>query len=82
MVTLPIATKVAGLSTTMPTLRSPMMIRNSPTPAEIATLSVRGMASIIHSRTGVSERATNRTPERNTAPRAVCHGTPMPITTL
>ena len=30
----------------------------------------------------VSVRITNATPERNTAPSAVCQGTPMPFTTV
>ena len=43
----------------------------SPTPAEMPSLRLRGMALISHSRSGSKLRARKITPERNTAPSAV-----------
>jgi hypothetical protein len=42
-------------------------------PAEIAIFSERGIELTTHSRTGSSDRITNSTPDRNTAPSATCH---------
>ena len=73
---------VAGSDTMMPALRSPMNAMKSPTPAATAAYSSDGIAATIACRRPVSVRIKNATPERNTAPSAVCHGTPMPFTTV
>ena len=73
--------RVAGWSTTTPAFLSAMIARNRPMPAEIAILRPRGMALMIHSRTGRTLRMMNRMPERKTAPSATCQLWPMPSTT-
>ena len=40
-----------------------------------------GMPFTSHSRTFRTDTTKNSSPERNTAPRATCHGTPIPCTT-
>ena len=79
---LPSVTIVAGLGTTMPALRSPIIAMNRPIPAATAAYSSFGIASTINWRMPASVRIRNATPERNTAPSAVCHGIPIPLTTV
>ncbi len=50
-------------------------------PAAIASFKLLGMALMTHSRKCVTLTIRKSTPERNTAPRAVCQGYPMPFTT-
>ena len=44
-------------------------------PADAADRSGAGIASAIASRSGVVETSRNSTPDQNTMPSAVCHGT-------
>ena len=55
---------------------------NRPIPALTAAYNSEGIDAMIHWRTPVTVRIRNATPERNTAPSAVCQGTPMPFTTV
>ena len=75
----PSATAVAGLVTMMPELRRPMNAMNKPTPAATAAYSSFGIADTINCLTPMTVRIKNATPDRNTAPRATCQGTPMPL---
>ena len=50
-------------------------------PTAVAAYSGRGIDSTIHRRTPTAVSSRNSTPDRNTAPSAVCHSTPMPFTT-
>lgn len=77
----PSVTMVAGDAAITPAPFRPMMARNRPTPAEIASFSECGIALTISSRIFRLVMATKITPEMNTAPSAVSHGTPMPLTT-
>ena len=77
----PSPTSVAGLSTTIPTLVRPIMIRKKPIPAAMESFSSIGIELMIHSRTGRRLRITNSVPDMNTAISAVCQATPIPMTT-
>ncbi len=77
----PIVTSVAGLAAMMPALFRPMIARKKPMPAAMASLRLFGMELITHSRNGVTLTMRNSMPDRNTAPSAICHGTPSPCTT-
>ncbi len=78
----PRATEVAGLETITPASLRPMKAMNSPTPPATAANSDRGMALTTSCRTPATVRIRKATPERNTQPSAVSHGTPMPLTTV
>ena len=65
-------TRVASSSTMMPALRRPTSAMNKPMPAAMPSFRLRGIASTSHWRTGSTLKTTNSTPERNTAPKAVC----------
>lgn len=78
----PRVTIVASFGTTIPAVRSPRNARNVPMPAVIASLRLMGIAMTIALRAPMTLRTTNSTPEMNTAPSAVCHGTPIPCTTV
>src|SRR5215471_15392926 len=78
---LPSVTVVAGLGAMMPELRKPMNAMNRPTPAATAAYNSNGIAERMSWRTPSSVSNRNATPDRNTAPSATCHGTPMPLTT-
>ena len=78
----PRATSVAGLAATKPMPRNPIRPRNNPIPAAMPSLSDSGTAAINHSRTRSRETSKNNNPDRNTAPSAVRHGTPMAPTTV
>jgi hypothetical protein len=70
---LPKVTKVAGLAAIRPAFLSPMIARNRPMPAEIASFCERGIALMIHSRNLNRLTSTISRPEMNTAPSAACH---------
>jgi hypothetical protein len=57
-----------------------MKVRKRPIPTAVAARRLTGMAVAIITRTGVTERITNSTPDQNTMPRATCQGTPRPST--
>lgn len=78
----PMATKVAGSSTTMPAFFMPRNARNAPIPEVIANFKLSGRACTMALRTPITDRTMNSTPERNTAPSAVSHGTPIWPTTV
>ena len=78
----PSVTNVASFATTIPALRSPRNAMKSPIPPATAVLIERGIASTTSARTRPAVRSRNATPERKTAPSAVCHGTPIPSTTV
>jgi hypothetical protein len=59
-----------------------MKAMNSPTPAATAAYSSYGMVEMMSCRTPSAVSSRKATPERNTAPSAACHGTPMPFTTV
>jgi hypothetical protein len=65
----------------MPAACRPMNARKNPIPTEIASFIDLEMLLMTHSRTGVTLTRKNSTPDKKTAPRAVCQGTPMPFTT-
>ena len=72
------ATAVAGLDTTMPALRRPMNATKRPMPPAIAARKLGEIASARSRRTPKAVSARNATPERNTAPSAVRHGSGDP----
>ena len=55
---------------------------NRPMPAAMAENSALGIALTMSWRTPATVRITNSTPEMKTRPSAVCHGTPIPWTTV
>ena len=57
---------------TMPALRRATKAMNKPMPAAMPSFRLRGIASTSHWRTGSTLKITNSTPERKTAPKAVC----------
>ena len=75
-------TSVDGLATMIPALRSPMSAMNKPMPTATAAYSSNGIADTIICRTPAAVKIRNATPDRNTAPSAVCHGMPIPFTTV
>ena len=77
----PRVTRVSVLAAMMPAFSKAMRTRNSPIPADMAIFCDLGMESIIHCRAWDRVSSRNRTPAKNTAPSAVCQGSPMPITT-
>ncbi len=79
---LPRLTKVAGLPTTSFALRNPTNAINIPIPPAVACFNPSGIPFTICSRTRVTVSSTNSTPEKNTAPSAVCHGTCIPRQTV
>ena len=81
-VTLPSATNVAGLATTMPASFSPIKPMNSPMPPATAANRCCGITETISCRTPVSVRIRNARPERNTQPSATGQGTPICCTTV
>lgn len=76
------ATYVDSLETIIPTFFKPTKAINRPIPADTACFIPEGMALIIVSLILVIVKIKNATPEIKTAPRAVCHGTPIPNTTV
>ena len=74
----PSVTMVAGLATIIPALRNPISAMNSPMPLATAAYISRGMESTIGRAAPASASTKNASPERNTAPNAVSHGTPIP----
>ena len=60
----------------MPAFRNPMKVRNIPIPTAVAARRPGGIALTIITRTGVTERITNRTPDQKTMPSATRQGTP------
>ncbi len=78
----PRATVVAGWATMIPASFRPMKAMNSPTPAATAENSGLGIAATIIWRTPTRVSTRKATPDRKTQPRAVSHGTPMPLTTV
>ncbi|MCY1549931.1 hypothetical protein D9M68_861370 [compost metagenome] len=68
----PMVSRVAGLSTTIPAVFRPIRPRNRPTPAPMAKRKLIGMLFSSHSRIFDRLMIMNSTPERNTAPRAIC----------
>jgi hypothetical protein len=77
---LPSPTKVAGLATIILALRSPTKAMNRPMPAAVPCFRQSGISLTMCSRTLVSVSNRKSRPDSNTTPRAVCHGTPRPIT--
>ena len=75
----PILTNVAGFATTSLALRMPTNAMNSPMPAAVECFRQSGIPSTICSRTRVTVRRTNSTPEKKTTPSAVRHGICMPM---
>ncbi len=67
----PTVTSVAGLPSMMPAFLRAITPRKKPMPAEIASFCPRGIASMIHRRTGSRLSVTNSTPETNTAPNGM-----------
>ncbi len=78
----PRVTIVAGSALTMPAFCSPMKAMKRPMPAATALNRGRGIAPTISRRTPETVSSRNSTPDRKTQPSAVCHGTPMPLTTV
>ena len=74
---LPNPTYVAGLAMIIFALRKPINAINKPMPAAVPCLRQSGMALTTCSRMLLS---VSKTPERNTTPSAVFHGTPRPRT--
>ena len=81
LVSFPTVTKVAGWSTTTPAVFNPINPKKRPIPAAMASFCDLGMLLIIHALTGKILRIKNKIPETKTAARAICHLTPIPITT-
>ena len=77
----PSFTKVASLATMMPEPLSAISDRNSPIPAAIDIFKPIGSAFTSISRTLKKLNKIKMMPETNTAPKATCQGTPMPLTT-
>jgi hypothetical protein len=73
---------VAELGTMMPELRRPMKAMKRPMPPATAEWSWWGMALSNFWRTPPKVSRRKMMPERKTAPRAVCQGMPMPLTTV
>ena len=77
---------VGGMSDSLIVIKpdsfSPMIVINRPMPAVMAYFSEAGIPSTSSWRTRVTVKAMKTKPDMNTAPSAVCHGTPMPITTV
>jgi hypothetical protein len=71
---LPRPTSVLGSATTRPALRKPMRAMKRPMPLATAAYSSWGMARRIICRMPAAVMARKMTPERKTAPRAVCQG--------
>lgn len=77
----PSLTSVVGSEAMRPAACSPMNAKKNPIPTEMASFIDLEMELITHSRTGVTLTRKKRTPDRNTAPSAVCQVTPRPFTT-
>ncbi len=78
----PRLTNVAGFATTSFALRNPTNAMNIPIPPAVACFNPSGIPFTICSRTRVTVSSTNSTPEKNTAPSAVGHGTCIPMQTV
>jgi hypothetical protein len=82
VVRLPSPTMVPVLATMTPASANPMNAMNSPTPPPTAENNERGTALMISCRTPETVSSKNAAPDKNTQPSAVCHGRPMPFTTV
>ncbi len=76
------ATKVASDPMMICAFFRPIKAINKPIPAETACFMPAGITLMIVSRMRVAVKSRKITPEMKTAPSAVCHGTPMPCTTV
>ena len=77
----PILTMVPLAATTSPPCCIPMKAMNTPMPAGMANFKDKGMASKMASRSLNKDISRNSTPETNTAARAACQETAVPVTT-
>ena len=81
---LPSVTGVAALGTTIPALRNPIMAMKSPMPAATAEYRLRRELLPGSTLTHADQREDQerRAGKKRTAPSAVSHGTPIPLTTV
>ena len=78
----PRPTIVPCLATITPASLKPMNAMNKPIPPPTAANNERGTALMMSRRTPATVKSRKATPERKTQPSAVCHGSPMPCTTV